>query len=130
MNRELVSGWVAAYERAWRTPGTDGLGEVFTESASYQQAPYAEPLVGLPAIAEMWDAERDGPDEAFQMTATIVAVDGDTAVVRVEVIYGPPASQDFRDLWIIRFAPDGRCYSFEEWPFAPRKRATAPAEGN
>jgi hypothetical protein len=49
----------------------------------------------------------------------IIAVDGDTAVVRVEVFYGEPIDQEYRDLWIIRFADDGRCHSFEEWPFWP-----------
>ena len=52
-----------------------------------------------------------------------LAVDGDTAVVRVEVSYGPPINQEYRDLWIIRFAEDGRCEAFEEWPFAPRSPA-------
>ena len=50
-------------------------------------SPYEEPVRGLPAIAELWEAERDGPDEPFAMLHEIVAVDGDTAVVRVEVRY-------------------------------------------
>lgn len=129
MDRQQVVGWVAAYERAWRTPGTDTLGSIFTESASYLRAPYAEPVRGLAAIAEMWEEERDGPAEIFELTSSIVAVEGDTAVVRAEVSYGPPTNQDFRDLWILRFAEDGRCYEFEEWPFAPPKPATAAADG-
>jgi hypothetical protein len=52
----------------------------------------------------MWEAERDGPDEAFRMTSEVVAADGDTAVVRVQVSYGDPVRQEFRDLWIVRFA--------------------------
>ncbi|MFG2099247.1 hypothetical protein ACGFJ5_01450 [Micromonospora echinaurantiaca] len=67
----------------------------------------------------MWEAERAGPDEVFRMTSEIVAVDGDTAVVRLEVRYGDPVHQEYRDLWIMRFAEDGRCGSFEEWPFWP-----------
>ena len=119
MNREPVAAWIAAYERAWRSPGTDALAEIFTADATYLQGPYDEPLAGLPAIAEMWDEERTGPDEMFEMTGEIVAVDGDTAVVRVEVEYGEPDSEEFRDLWIIRFAEDGRCRAFEEWWFSP-----------
>ena len=76
-------------------------------------------LVGLPAIAGMWDEERTGPDEAFEMSSEIIAVDGDTAVARVEVTYGEPDHEEFCDLWIIRFAEDGRCRSFEEWWFSP-----------
>jgi ketosteroid isomerase-like protein len=114
-----VLSWVDAYERAWRSPGTAALAEIFTAGASYLQGPYREPVVGLPAIAEMWEAERDGPDEVFDMSREVVAVDGDTAVVRAEVRYGRPLHQAYRDLWVLRFAADGRCAWFEEWPFAP-----------
>jgi hypothetical protein len=57
------------------------------------------------------------------MTREPVAVDGDTAVVRVEVRYGEPVTQRWRDLWILSFAPDGRCRHFEEWPIAPGQSA-------
>ena len=119
MEHSDVLSWVDAYERAWRSPGTAALAEIFTADASYLQGPYREPVVGLPAIAEMWEAERDGPDEVFDMSREVVAVDGDTAVVRAEVRYGRPPHQENRDLWVLRFAADGRCAWFEEWPFAP-----------
>lgn len=111
--------WVSRYERAWRTPGMEVLAELFTEDAIYSQGPYREPLRGISAIAEMWEAERDGPDEVFTMDSELVAVDGDTGVVRVAVRYGRPSREEYRDLWIMRFAGDGRCRSFEEWPYAP-----------
>lgn len=114
-----MAAWLAAYERAWRAPGTDELAVIFTPDATCRQAPYGKPVVGLAAISRMWEAERDGPAETFKMTSGVVAVDGDTAVVRVEVSYGEPVQQEFRDLWIMRFAPDGRCRAFEEWPFSP-----------
>jgi hypothetical protein len=119
-----VTAWVYGYERAWRAPGTDQLAELFTPGATYQQGPYDEPVTGLPAIARMWEAERTGPDEIFSLAFEVVAVDGATAVVRAEVIYGDPVSAQWRDLWVIRFAPDGRCASFEEWPFSPGQAVT------
>ena len=119
MERDQVTAWVDRYERAWRTPGTDALAELFTEDASYSQGPYREPVRGLPALAGRWEAERDGPDEVFTMDSEVVAVDGDTGVVRVEVRYGRPVRQEYRDLWIMRFAGDGRCRQYEEWPYAP-----------
>lgn len=118
-----ITRWVAEYERLWRTPGVDGLGALFTEDAIYSQAPYREPVVGRPAIARMWEAERDGADEDFALTTEVVAVDGDTAVVRAFVTYGDPVTDEYRDLWVVRFAPDGRCAHFEEWPFAPSDEA-------
>jgi ketosteroid isomerase-like protein len=78
-------------------------------------------VVGLDAIAEMWEAEREGPDEVFHLNYEIVAVDPaeSVAVVRLDVEYGEPVEQEWADLWVVRFAPDGRCAAFEEWPFAP-----------
>ena len=130
MDRDHLNGWIAAYERAWRTPGTETLATIFTAEATYRQGPYRKPIIGLPAIARMWEDERDGPDEVFHMTSEVVAVEGDTAVVRVEVRYGTPVGQEYRDLWIMRFAEDGRCSSFEEWPFWPGQPTTAPPPGS
>jgi ketosteroid isomerase-like protein len=131
MDREQVNDWVARYERAWRAAGTEALAGLFTGDAAYQQAPYLAPVTGLPAIARMWEAERDGPAEVFRMTGDIVAVDGDVAVIRVEVRYGVPVTQEYRDLWLVRFAADGRCAAFEEWPFWPEQpyHATGPGHG-
>ncbi len=123
--RRGVALWVSGYEHAWRRAGTDSLDGLFTPDATYSQGPYEEPAVGLPAIARMWEAEREGPDEVFSMTSGIVAVEDDTAVVRVEVKYGKPIRQEYRDLWIIKFASDGRCQSFEEWPFWPEQSPVA-----
>jgi hypothetical protein len=118
MDRAAVEAWVTGYERLWRTAGTDGLADLFTADASYRPSPWAWPVEGFPAIAEFWDAERDGPDEPFTMASDVVAVDGLTAVVRVSVEYGS-GSGSWRDLWVLRFDESGRCAAFEEWPFAP-----------
>lgn len=126
-DRAAVSRWLAGYEGAWRAPGTDRLTEIFTDDAGYRQSPYAEPVVGLAAIRRLWDAERAGPDEVFTMATEILAVEGATAVVRAEVRYGNPVSQEYRDLWVIRLGEDGRCAWFEEWPFWPKHPYAARA---
>ena len=119
MDRTQVERWVSGYESAWRTAGTDALDELFAPDATYITSPWARPVVGRAAIAELWQAERDGPDEAFTMSSEVVAVDGDTAVVRVAVDYGDPATTRWRDLWVLRWDADELCTAFEEWPFAP-----------
>jgi SnoaL-like domain len=126
VTREQVAEWVRGYERAWRTPWTDALRELFADDATYRMSPFEEPHAGLAAIGKIWDKERTGPDEAFTMASEIVALEGDTAVVRVEVEYGDRPTPDYRDLWVIRFDGDGRCVSFEEWPFWPGKDLHAP----
>jgi ketosteroid isomerase-like protein len=119
LTRADVESWLASYEQAWRTSGTASLRELFTEDARYSPGPYRDDVVGLEAIAAFWEAERAGPDEVFTMASEIVAVDGQVAVARLEVHYGGPQPTEYRDLWIMRFADDGRCAEFEEWFFTP-----------
>ena len=76
MDRADLARWIGAYERAWRTAGTGTLDELFTTDAVYCNAPFAEPVVGLAAIAAFWEVERDGPDEPFTMRWEPVAVEG------------------------------------------------------
>jgi hypothetical protein len=127
-DRAAVRRWLTGYEAAWRAPGTGALAGLFTADASYLQSPYAPPLAGLDAIGWMWEAERHGADEAFSLATDILAVDGPVAVVRAEVRYGEPSCQEYRDLWVIRLDDDGRCTSFEEWPFWPERPHAAGAE--
>ena len=138
MDREELTDWIARYERAWRTAGTDTLAEVFTEGASYSTAPYEKPHLGLDAIRAMWEAERSGADEEFEMSSEVVAVEGDAGVARVTVDYNKPVENEgrlnrqrkqYRDLWIVRLDESGRCFHFEEWPFWPPDQEGAPAAG-
>ena len=128
MDRAQLADWVAGYERAWREPGTDALGELFTSEATYSTSPYTEPHRGLDAIRAMWEEERN-PGEDFSMDAEVVAVDGDRGVVRLMVEYRKPRRQQYRDLWVVRLDGDGRCSEFEEWPFWPPGSGGAAAAG-
>ena len=83
MDRVTLRTWVEAYERAWRTEATDALNALFAADATYRTAPFEEPFRGPAAISAMWEEERSGPDEAFALESEVVAVEGDTGVVRV-----------------------------------------------
>jgi ketosteroid isomerase-like protein len=127
MDHRALSDWIARYEAAWRAPGTATLAALFAPDAIYRTAPYEPPFRGIDAIAGLWEAEREGPDERFSLEYEIVAVEGDTGVARVEVRYGEPVDREYRDLWIVRLDEESLCTAFEEWPFAPREgRAFAP----
>jgi len=126
MERTRFSTWIDAYERAWRTPGTDWLAYLFTPDATYRMAPFEEPHRGLEAIARLWERERESAQEAFRMESELIAVEGEVGVARIEVTYGEPVRSHYRDLWIIRLAPDGRCVAFEEWPFWPEQGPYPP----
>ncbi|MBD8079435.1 AtzH-like domain-containing protein [Cellulosimicrobium arenosum] len=121
MDRDGAMRWVEEYERTWRTQDVAAVARLFTDDARYLRSPFAEPLVGLDAIGRFWLVD-DGA--SFAMRAEVVAVDGADAVVRVEVEYLEPEQQEYRDLWVLRFAPDGRVEHFEEWAYWPEKPYT------
>lgn len=122
MDRGDVMRWVAGYERAWRASDPDGVRGLFTEDAHYRVSPYEPSEVGHEAIQAFW---LDDESKAFSLAAEPVAVDGAAAVVRVEVAYGDPVTQEYRDLWLLRFAADGRVEDFEEWAYWPGKPYSA-----
>ncbi len=138
MDRGQLTEWLDRYERAWRTPGTEALADLFTEDATYSTAPYENPHRGLAAIGEMWDAERSSPDEDFEMSSEVVAVEGGTGVARIKIQYGASEEKEerdhrqrreYRDLWVVRLNEAGLCFHFEEWPFWPPDQEGAPAAG-
>lgn len=120
MERRDFRDWVARYEAAWRQPGTQEIAGLFATDAIYRTSPYEDAFQGLEEIEAMWEREREGPDEVFELRSSIVAVEGSVGVVRVEVDYEKPAVQSYRDLWVIDLREDARARSFEEWPFWPR----------
>ena len=48
--------------------------------------------------------------------------------LRRGVAYGDPVEQEYRDLWLLRFADDGQVDDFEEWAYWPDKPYTAAAD--
>lgn len=82
----------------------------------------SRPRSGHAAIRAFW---LDDEDETFTVRAEPVAVEGRDAVVRLEVRYGDPVHQEYRDLWVLRFAADGRVEDFEEWAYWPGKPYSA-----
>jgi ketosteroid isomerase-like protein len=123
-SRDDVMRWVAGYERAWRGGDLDAVAGLFTEDARYRPSPYEQAEVGHAAIRAFW---LDDEGETFTVRAEPVAVEGRAAVVRLEVRYGDPVHEEYRDLWVLRFAPDGRVEDFEEWAYWPGQPYSAAA---
>lgn len=122
MDRAGVMEWVKGYEQAWRDGDLDAIGRLFTDDARYRRSPYEKSEVGHAAIRAFW---REDDSSTFTVSAEPVAVEGRDAVVRLEVHYGEPNRQEYRDLWVLRFADDGRVEDFEEWAYWPGKPYTA-----
>lgn len=121
MTRDVVQKWLAGYEQAWRSIGTSGLAALFTSDIRYRPSPWRDPVTGVNTLGTWWEGERDEPDEGFTVGYEVLAVDGSVAVVRVEVDYASEEGNhgEWRNLWLLTFAQDGRVSAFEEWPFTP-----------
>lgn len=110
-----IEGWLAGYREAWVRRDPAAAAALFTEDATYQEEPFAEPYVGTDGIAGYW--------------ATVTATQGD-----IEVRYGVPLVVGDRvavEWWttlrndgvdvtlagsfLLRFAADGRCAELREY---------------
>jgi len=125
MDHEAVLAWVSAYERAWREEDLSAVGQLFTADARYRASPYAESLVGHEAIRSIWLSDGG---ETFSSQAELIALEDRRAVVQLVVRYGDPVRQEYRDLWLLRFADDGRVCDFEEWAYWPDRPYLAPGD--
>jgi hypothetical protein len=117
--------WVDGYIDAWRTEDAQGVERLFTENACYRRSPYEESEVGHDAIKAFWLADAG---ETFSVKAEPVAIEGQTAVVRLQVNYSGSVQQEYRDLWLLEFADDGRVSDFEEWAYWPGKPYTVSVD--
>jgi uncharacterized protein (TIGR02246 family) len=114
----MVDEWMQRYVQAWSTDDPEDIGALFTEDARYFTEPYAEPWNGREEIVRKWVEGGDSNVE-WAFAYGIVAVDGDVAVIRGLTEYAPEkegeAAKIYHNLWVIRFADDGRALEFTEW---------------
>ncbi len=109
---DMVTAWIDDYLRAWESNEPDDIRALFTETAEYRTEPYSDPWTGHDAIVAGWLEARDAPGETTFRWARLVTTD-DLAVITASTAYanGPTYS----NLWVIRFAADGRAGAFTEW---------------
>lgn len=107
-----VTAWINGYLRAWDSNAPEDIRALFTADARYLTAPFEPPRVGVDAIVAGWIDDQDQPgDHTF--TWSEVGIDGDLAFVEGETTYAEGGR--YANLWVIRFAEDGRASSYTEW---------------
>ena len=112
LTRERLQEWLDAYVEAWRTYDANAIGELFSADATYAYYPYTEPLRGRDAIVASWLDDRDEPG-SWEAAYAPLMLDGDRAIATGESRYA--TGRTFSNLFVLRFAPDGRCSDFVEW---------------
>jgi hypothetical protein len=114
MDPTTLDAWMEGYLRAWRSNDPDDIGALFTEDARYYTAPFREPWSGRQGIVEGWIDRKDEPGR-WDFRWEPLLLHDDLALVRGWTHYEEEEPSEFSNLWIIRFAPDGRASEFTEW---------------
>lgn len=113
---ELLHNWMDQYVVAWSTNDPDDIAALFTEEAVYDPQTDDGEWHGVEEIVEGWRAIDDVEDNWEFEWLPLVETD-DLAVITGKTRYfEPPIS--YRNLFVIRFDPEGRCYDFTEWYIA------------
>jgi hypothetical protein len=122
INAEIVQRWLEAYTHAWLTYDPDAIGALFSDDAEYRWHPWDEGddvARGRAQIVAAWLENRD-PAGTYRGAYRPLVVQDDLAIAVGESLYYTDATQAtpdraYHNLWVLRFADDGRCRSFTEW---------------
>jgi ketosteroid isomerase-like protein len=112
-DRAAVGAWMDGYLKAWSSNEPADIESLFTPDAIYRPTPHSAGWRGRDAIVAGWLDRKDDPG-TWSFEHTILAVDGDVAVVKGRTVYSDPPL-DYSNLWVLRLEPDGRCREYVEW---------------
>lgn len=101
------------YVLAWSSNEREHIEAIFTPDAVYDPQTADGEWEGIDDIVHRWQEMADSEDNWDFEWLPLVETD-DLAVITGKTNYFEPATS-FRNLFVIRFAPDGRCYDFTEW---------------
>jgi ketosteroid isomerase-like protein len=118
ITERAVVEWLARYVDVWRSGDDSRVAELFTEDASYSADPFATALRGIAEIAEFWGISGDAPD-AFEAEYEPLTINGDLVIAIGFSRYFDESrshiEREYGNIFVLRFAPDGRCCEYREW---------------
>lgn len=110
---ERLEQWMDGYVKAWDSNDPDDVAVLFIEDAVYDPQTAEGPWHGVAEIVKGWTDIADTPGNWEFEWQPIVDTD-EVSVVKGHTRYlSPPSS--YRNLFVIRWGPDGRCRDFTEW---------------
>ena len=119
MTHADLQDWLDRYVAAWRANERAPIEALFTPDIVYRYRPYGDAHTdrGIDAVVGSWlGDDRDAPD-AWDAAYEPFAVDGDRAVAVGWSRYLAAADapeRTYRNVFLLRFAADGRCAEFTE----------------
>jgi hypothetical protein len=116
MKYDQIDKWIEKYVEAWRDNDVSKLADLFTAHAKYKEAPWSNTIQGLSDIQKFWE-EVCLRQSDFEIRSKIIAVEGTTAEVHVNVIYKNDKPSKWQDVWVLIFNDEGLCDSYQGWPW-------------
>lgn len=117
LTRDQVAAWLKGYEEAWEKLDADKAAALFTEDATYQDNPYADPYQGRQDIHDYWTTvTSDQQDVDF--TYEVLSVSGNTAIAHWHSEFKQISSGSgivLDGIFVLEFSPEGLCQSLKEW---------------
>jgi hypothetical protein len=113
MATDTIERWLEMYLRAWTTNDTSDFEALFTDAAAYFPTPFSGGWHGRAEIVAGWLDRKDEPGD-WSFEHEILWGSDELGVVRGLTRY-PRDGREYRNLWLVRFAPGGRCREFTEW---------------
>ena len=110
---ERLDEWMDGYVLAWSSNDEEHIRALFTENAVYDPQTADGEWDGIEEIVARW-REIDDHEENWDFEWLPMVETDDLAVVTGRTTYNEPPTS-YRNLFVIRFADDGRCYDFTEW---------------
>ncbi len=117
LTRDQVGAWLEDYEEAWETRDADKVTALFTDDATYQEEPYADPFEGREGIHEYWTTVTSDQQDV-EFTYEILAVSGNTGIAhwRTEFTQKSSGSAVVLDgIFVLTFSAVGLCRNLKEW---------------
>jgi hypothetical protein len=119
MNRPELQAWLDRYVDAWRANEREPIEALFTEDVVYRWRPYdSYPAAhGIDAVVEGWLGDTLDEPDSWDAHYEPYAIEDDRAVAVGVSRYhatGDEPERTYRNVFLMRFAPDGRCREFTE----------------
>jgi SnoaL-like domain len=110
---DRLDEWMDGYVLAWSSNDEDHIRALFTDDAIYDPQVEGGEWDGIEEIVANWQDIDDQEDNWDFEWLPLVETD-ELAVITGRTNYFEPAAT-YRNLFVIRFADDGRCVDFTEW---------------
>ena len=92
MTEQDVQNWLAEYGRAWINGDPDQAVTLFSDTATYRETPFNDPMSGRHEIREYWQNGAADAQENVEFTSQVWAVENDTAIAGWQARYTEKAS--------------------------------------